>query len=535
MAGGVQFPDPYPVEITVYKKWRTRTYGWATSVIVEIPECYLNFSFTDSTRLTALSMACVTETIRETKPIDQELMDSFTDGTPCSSLRDNLETVVISDKKFFIGNFTITASDDQETWTTLFTGSNTDNLDKFIFFSNTAFFRYYRINISNNTSLDSGVFDSDYYGIRKLKFYAYQYADTQGTDSVALYEFDDEDLPKTVKISNALSQPGDEVVTVVSDETHNVVGDGLHTIISGTENYYSSYFIDLRSIIDVQDVITDAECVSSTVSGVGVDLAAYMYFKEDKVSKTGLATTELLNIETPNDSDMYFSATQTFTTVVETAEWTGTSITGYTTVASGTVLSGTGGYPLVGTTQRVYTTYLRPRGSSYRLYIDETTSNSGTLLENAELYMWGYSNTTRPLDVDTSNSVIFEVTTGEAYNCRLTAWDDVTHSTLANELIQGDHVRVSAIAFCGSDSKLNPGEAKNPLNLIFPPVHNRIFKGNLNDAGQKYYYGDFDLVYRYQADVYGDFLMFKPMLYGIHSGISYGVHDYVITLHYSYT
>jgi hypothetical protein len=30
-------------------------------------------------------------------------------------------------------------------------------------------------------------------------------------------------------------------------------------------------------------------------------------------------------------------------------------------------------------------------------------------------------------------------------------------------------------------------------------------------------------------------LFFKPMLYGLHAGISYGVHDFVIVLHYSYT
>jgi len=53
--------------------------------------------------------------------------------------------------------------------------------------------------------------------------------------------------------------------------------------------------------------------------------------------------------------------------------------------------------------------------------------------------------------------------------------------------------------------------------------------------GTNYYLGDFDLQYREDADIYGDFEIFRPMLYGIHSGISYGVHDFVICLHYSYT
>jgi hypothetical protein len=144
---------------------------------------------------------------------------------------------------------------------------------------------------------------------------------------------------------------------------------------------------------------------------------------------------------------------------------------------------------------------------------------------------------TGDVDYNMEDSVVFEVTTGEAYNCRLTAWDDVTHSTLLNELIQGDHVRASALAFCCSNSALNPNESfdPNPINFVHGPVQNRILKGNTVDVSTNLFYGDFDMVYRYQADVYGDYLIFKPMLYGIDNSISYGVHDYVVTLHYSYT
>ena len=96
-------------------------------------------------------------------------------------------------------------------------------------------------------------------------------------------------------------------------------------------------------------------------------------------------------------------------------------------------------------------------------------------------------------------------------------------------------MRCSCAAYCASNSKLDPGELEDPLNLVYPPAHNRIFKGNTNLGGYKYYYGDFDLIYRYQSGVYGDFVIVKPMLYGIDSSISYGVHDYILTLHYSYT
>ena len=76
-------------------------------------------------------------------------------------------------------------------------------------------------------------------------------------------------------------------------------------------------------------------------------------------------------------------------------------------------------------------------------------------------------------------------------------------------------------------------------SFIYPPVYNRIFKGNTVYNGISYYYGDFELQYRsvgiYGANAKGDFLIFKPMLYGDLSGISYGVHDFVICLHYSYT
>jgi hypothetical protein len=178
--------------------------------------------------------------------------------------------------------------------------------------------------------------------------------------------------------------------------------------------------------------------------------------------------------------------------------------------------------------------------NNYLLDVVDSTMSSGTLISGTlasgiEFKSWG--SLSSDVDYTTNDSIVFEVTTGEAYNCRLTAWDDVTHSTTINELIQGDHVRCSAAAYCSTGSKLTPTESflPEPINYVFGPVHNRIFKGNTIDSGYNYFFGDFDLVYRFQNTMYGDFLIFKPMLYGIDSSISYGVHDFILTLSYSYT
>lgn len=131
-----------------------------------------------------------------------------------------------------------------------------------------------------------------------------------------------------------------------------------------------------------------------------------------------------------------------------------------------------------------------------------------------------------------ANSITFETTFGESYDCRLTAWDDVTHSSTSNEIIAGDHCRVSAVSlyYTGSDFD-NP----DSVTEVYAPVYNRIFKGDTNYLGTDYFYGDFDMQYRTADNTTGDTLFFKPMLYGLHTGISYGVHDFVIVLHYSYT
>jgi hypothetical protein len=151
------------------------------------------------------------------------------------------------------------------------------------------------------------------------------------------------------------------------------------------------------------------------------------------------------------------------------------------------------------------------------------TNCSGTLVSGTCVSGSGYSCFCQ------ANSINFQLTAGECYNCRLTAWDDATHTTTLNELLLGQHCRASAFAF-----NYEGDDFKNPdaVNVIFAPAYNKILQGNVAGC----YYGDFDMEYRSAGGgKTGDFLIFKPMLYGLHSGISYGVHDFVITLHYSYT
>lgn len=122
--------------------------------------------------------------------------------------------------------------------------------------------------------------------------------------------------------------------------------------------------------------------------------------------------------------------------------------------------------------------------------------------------------------------VNFTVTEGEAYDCRLTAWDDVSHNSTSNEILQGDYCKASIYTFYweGADY-MSPSS----ITTVSGASYNQTLKGDT------FYYGDFDIRYRTGANLNGDVVVFKPMLYNIPGSISYGVHDFVICLHYSYT
>jgi hypothetical protein len=124
------------------------------------------------------------------------------------------------------------------------------------------------------------------------------------------------------------------------------------------------------------------------------------------------------------------------------------------------------------------------------------------------------------------NSVVFEVTSGECYDCRLTAWDDVTHTTANKFLINTSRVKVSAVAYRSSGTKQVPTSIVD----VYGAEYNTTLSGN------GLYYGDFNMIYANPTTgKNGDYLIFKPWLYNIDGTVTYGVHDFVITLHYSYT
>lgn len=526
-----------PSEYINLKEEYTGHPGWVTEVLEEIPECYIDFNFADDSlvRVTAIEMKAI-ETSKTTRTT-YSLTPGYNMDCRYRTSSTTYEYEDLGDSgKVFIGNYQFQGSNDGETFNTIYVGQNTDNEEKFVYLNNTESYKYYRIKILNNDSLDDEVFHTNYYGIRSFIIHGLKYSEDAGDSTIDIYEFSEQDAPKLIKINNAFTILADtpEITHTITDI--DVYGVVETTAISG-EPYYTIYSANMYKVGDSNSFTNIAECEASTISGVGFDSSAYVYSEVDNLSTTAEAWASFVN---PGTADEYLLYTSESTNYIEvsTSDWVGTADVTYTTVASGTLVSGTNDtYVMGGYATRDYESTLYSRRESYRLLIDDTTTTTGIIYKDVDLYAWGYDGNAsiREIDMDVTNSIVFELTIGEAYNCRLTAWDDVTHSTTLNELIMGDHVRCSAIAYCCGGSKLDPEETSEQVNMVYPPAHNRIFKGNVNYAGYKYFYGDFDMVYRYQEDVYGDFLIFKPMLYGIHTGISYGVHDYIITLHYSYT
>jgi hypothetical protein len=156
-----------------------------------------------------------------------------------------------------------------------------------------------------------------------------------------------------------------------------------------------------------------------------------------------------------------------------------------------------------------------------------------------ELMYHQYSTTT-PIDSSSTepkprrhhgeNSIIFSVTFGEAYNCRLTAWDDDTHSTTNNKILDEEHYKVDAVAYRSNvaDSAYQP-VFTNEHCLVYPPVYDKVLKGTES------YYGDFDLIFSIVAGEYGEYLAFAPRLVNMDNSFSAGSYDFVTTLHYEYT
>jgi hypothetical protein len=136
-------------------------------------------------------------------------------------------------------------------------------------------------------------------------------------------------------------------------------------------------------------------------------------------------------------------------------------------------------------------------------------------------------------EVNFENSIVYEMTLGEAYNCYLTAWDDDTHSSTDNTVISGSHYRVAACAcyITGSKDDPKPAELTTYDTLIGTPVLDQVLNGDTN----KWTISD---PLRYNAidsSVTGALVFFRPRLYNITSAIPYGVYDFITTFHFQYT
>ena len=171
-------------------------------------------------------------------------------------------------------------------------------------------------------------------------------------------------------------------------------------------------------------------------------------------------------------------------------------------------------------------TWYEDTSNMYSIFNEQVTSNEVEYVNDL------YGTTVSGFHIQ--NSVKFEVTFGQTWDNRLTAWDDVTHSSTAKYLIANDHVKVSAVVYrytVGAGSEDNP----ETVVEVYPPAYNITLKGDTTISGVDYYYGDFDMIYATPTTGHiGDVLIFRPMLDNITSAVPYGVHDFVITLHYSY-
>jgi len=170
-----------------------------------------------------------------------------------------------------------------------------------------------------------------------------------------------------------------------------------------------------------------------------------------------------------------------------------------------------------------------------------TTTGSGV----DRVYNWD-KDITNTSWANAENSIVFEVTNGEAYNCRLTAWDDDSHNSTDNPVLDDLHYRVVAFAYRAGnvqaggtlgnteqspgDQKELPSSANIPTSMAHPPGINLALKGNIS------YYGDFDLIHRpVEYTEHGEYLVFSPYLYGMDDSFTAGNYDFVTTLHYQYT
>jgi hypothetical protein len=186
-------------------------------------------------------------------------------------------------------------------------------------------------------------------------------------------------------------------------------------------------------------------------------------------------------------------------------------------------------------------------GTTYRKYdftlydVTGTTTISGawaTTSGVARVYNWD-DNATNTSWSHAGNSIVFEVTNGEAYSCRLTAWDDDSHTGTTNQVLDELHYKVVAYAYKSGYFQAGKSEgtqkeypSSNNIvdSMVYPPGINIALKGDVS------YYGDFDLIHvPVEYTEHGEYLAFTPYLYGMDDTFTAGNYDFVTTLHYQYT
>jgi len=162
-----------------------KTKGWTSEVIEGLENCYLTFEFHEPIRVTAIQMnsvkyresdlelpegddpdgnrgsdnfiAASKGDITVTVPHDSGSTETHENvdlsesvyGTGCSRIRD-MEETVNEEKRYFIGNFEIQASTDEENWITVGTHAVDDKINATVYLTNGQYFTFYRINILNN-------------------------------------------------------------------------------------------------------------------------------------------------------------------------------------------------------------------------------------------------------------------------------------------------------------------------------------------------------------------------------------------------
>ena len=502
--------------------WHQEKNGWKAEVIDGFSECYIDFEFSS--------------------PVNVVYME-FEPGYTYYHISGGLyDTTYFTVGNFKIQGKTIVVGAD---WVTLYEGAISDNfksVNQLYMTSNTSYYTYYRFLIVDNNSLPSdSELDKSYYAISGLKFYINEYSTLDpGTGYVTLRSFDDDTNSRELHVINATPENGN-VVNIIYDTNINVNG------VINISNFSNGGVLTTKYIVDIDEEGTSTDyqtqasgnSVLPVVSGTtGVDgTIGITTISQD----LGVLNNGYMDVtgETKIENGYIYSSLsgqQSNITYNESAYSITTDII-YTTTVSGAVASGTiGNVDVTGYTNRYEDKDLAGRNVYYNLSLVDVVG-TGIISEETNLYLWKQKNNLEDVTFSTRDSIVFELTIGEAYDCRLTAWDDVTHSTTLNYLIAGDYVRVSALAFRSKGSVLEPEVSilPSPVTYIASPIYNRIFKGNVVYEGTNYYYGDFDLSYRTESNMIGDYLIFKPMLYNIDDTVPYGIHDHVIVLHYTYT